>query len=192
MNRYLSAAALVTLSAFAAGCGKDSSAAPAGTSAPAAAPKPSDKPNAKPASDAKKKLPPKTAAKGDKVEGKKGGAGEKKPSAGSHKAADKTINASQRKKVDDQGDPCESLPDGVAECAGDTLFFCDDKELWALDCATLMPAAYPELFSAGTCYETPTLTDCMGAGLAEDGYVDVCTSDLSLCCDDSGDCYTFQ
>ena len=191
MTRYPCAATLLAVSIVAAGCGKDTSAAPAPSAAStAAAAKPGD--NNKPASDTKKKLPSKTAAKGDKIEGKKGGSGESKPAAGSHKASDKTVNASQRKKVDDPADPCEKLPDGVAECAGNTLLFCDDKELWSLDCSVLMPAAYPDLFSTGTCYETPTLTDCMGAGVADDGYVDVCTSDLSLCCDDSGDCYAFQ
>jgi hypothetical protein len=134
----------------------------------------------------KKKLPSRSASKG-KQSGKKGGAGTDKPNAQSHKASSSTANATQRKKQ--EGDnPCTDLPDGVAECHGDTLFVCDDKELWAIDCNGLMTAAHPDLFTGGSCYETDTVTDCFGAGVADDGVVEACTSDLSLCCDEVGNC----
>jgi hypothetical protein len=136
----------------------------------------------------KKKLPSASASKG-KVSGKKGGSGSSKPAATSHKASASTVNATQKKKQDGDN-PCAELPDGVAECLGDTLLVCDDKALWAIDCNGLMTAVHADLFTGGSCYETDTVTDCFGAGVAEDGVAEACTSDLSLCCDELGNCAT--
>ena len=135
---------------------------------------------------AKKKLPGAASAR-SKQSGKKGGTGSSRPSTQSHKANAATANATTRRKQDGDN-PCLELPDGVAECAGETLLVCDDKELWAIDCGALMTAAHPDLFSGGSCYETDTVTDCFGAGVADDGVAEACTGDLSLCCDEIGNC----
>ena len=187
-----------------AGCGKDEAspvaaataatavgaAAKPATTATAAATSGVDQPAAQKATPTKK-LPEKSAAKRDEGKGKKGGDGDKSLDDKSHKAADKTVNATDRKKAEGEN-PCADLPDGVAECSGDELHFCDDKQHWVLDCGDHMPAAYPDTFSAGTCFETEAHTDCMGAGVASDGVVDFCNSDLSECCDETGDCYLFH
>jgi hypothetical protein len=164
---------------FGAGCSKkdEAKAAPAGSTSAAAK------------ADGKKKLPAKTEAKGEKKHGKKGGSGEK-PKEASHKAGAATQKTEKKTKVEVAENPCANLADGTASCGDAThLYVCVDKELWQVDCNGLMTAAYPDLFTAGACYETDQVTDCMGVGVAEDGVAEACTSDLSLCCDEEGTCF---
>lgn len=140
----------------------------------------------------KKKLPAKTAAK-DKKQGKKGGDDKtQKPTAASHHASTSTTASDRRHKVESAAaeHPCDQVPDGAAECHGSELVFCSGKDLWAVDCNGLMTAAHPELFDSGTCYETDTVTDCLGLGVTDDGQSAACTSDLDLCCTEDGSCYT--
>jgi hypothetical protein len=137
----------------------------------------------------KKKLPPKTAAKGPTTHGKKGGDGASKPTDKSHKAPQATVSSDKKHKVESADHPCEHAPDGAAECKGDELHFCAGKELWAVDCNTLMTAVHPELFTSGSCYETDAITDCMGLGPSEDDQTVACSSDLSTCCAEDGTCY---
>jgi hypothetical protein len=178
LTHVLSALALVSLVAFAPACDKEKGANASTGSSSASANK---------SASSKKKLPKKGSGTA-KAKAKKGGSGDSKPSNSSKKAASATTGAKDKKKV--EGDnPCDDAPDGAAECHGSSIYFCADKELYELDCDGLMTAAHPDLFTAGSCYESDDVTDCLGVGVSEDDAVVACTSDLSLCCDEDGGCY---
>ena len=81
---------------------------------------------------------------------------------------------------------CSKLPDNVAECDKDKLYFCDDKELFVVDCNA--EAKFGGAASGG-CFEGEKFIDCLGCGRAADGTNVCCDLTTSVCCDDAGDCW---
>jgi hypothetical protein len=168
----LCAAALV-----APGCDKKTD-APTGSGGTASAAAKKDdkgkkKPKAKPA-DAKK-----TAHKG-------GDASSDKPPAKDAKKVDD--GAMKDKKKVDAAEPaaCDDVPDMAAACGGSNLFFCMDKDLYAVDCTA---AAKEHGFESGECFETEKQVDCLGCMKLDDGSVACCNAQDDYCCDDQGFCW---
>jgi hypothetical protein len=118
--------------------------------------------------------------------GKKGGDGNKTPSATSGSAGSATTSASGKTPVQSDGgeNPCAGVADGRAAC-GDatTLFFCAGQQLYALDCDAFGRA---NDFGGGACYQAGEVTDCFGCS------GNVCCAQTSassaLCCDDTSAC----
>ena len=85
-------------------------------------------------------------------------------------------------------DPCESLPDRLAECDGNKLYYCKDHDLQVLDCNATAKAAD---YSSGSCIEAPGdhLADCLGCDTNVDGEAMCCDFGNTICCDSSGMCF---
>lgn len=130
-----------------------------------------------------KKLPSKKSGKSSK--GSKGGE-PTQPTAESKVKA--TGSNTKAESPDDDGTFCTDLPEGVAECDGETgIRFCENGVLYLDSCAAV---ADDEGYSSGICYETETTTDCLVCGESEDGGQECCTTDFEVCCDEAGTCYS--
>lgn len=143
--------------------------------------------------DQDKKKKGKSHKEGSKAagKGKKGGDEDDKPSKSSKKASSKTLKSDDKKKPPASDKvakehPCDDAPEGAAECHGDTVYFCEDKELYFVDCHKFAQALD---LTGGTCFETEEETDCMACQVDDDGATECCDFNLTVCCDGNGNCY---
>ena len=116
----------------------------------------------------------------------KGGSGDKRPSANSVKMDEASTDRQMRKRATADVVDCKALPDNSAECDGTNLYFCDDSRLWVVDCDAEAKFAG---VASGACFEGEHFTNCLGCGAADDGTQECCDFELTVCCNDQGDCY---
>jgi hypothetical protein len=150
-------------------------------------------PAATPGSDLQKisypttKLPSKgTKASTDKAT--KGGVGDTRPTSKSAKTTEASTDRQMRKAANVDKVDCSTLPDNSAECDGLSLYYCDDKQLWQVDCNA--EAKFGGATS-GSCYEGEKFIDCLGCGPADDGSTVCCDFQNTVCCAEDGSaCYS--
>ena len=117
----------------------------------------------------------------------KGGSGATLPTATSRTADEEDTDRQTRKLANVDKVDCATLPDNAGECDGEKFYFCDDKQLWVVDCnaeAKMGGAAN------GSCYEGDKLIDCLGCGQATDGTHVCCVLSQTICCGDDGACWS--
>jgi hypothetical protein len=117
----------------------------------------------------------------------RGGSGDTLPSSTSRTADEEDTDRQSRKLANIDKVDCNKLPDNVGECNGDNFYFCDDKQLWVVDCK-----AEAKMGGAadGSCFEGEKLVDCLGCGQATDGTHVCCDFSQTVCCGDDGNCYS--
>lgn len=145
-----------------------------------------------PASDLKKISYPSTKlpSKGTKAvtqKAIKGGSGAVRPDASSAKASEASTDRQMRKAANVDKVDCSKLPDNVAECDGDNIYFCDDQSLWVTDCSAEAKFGGAQ---GGSCFEGEKFVDCLGCGPADDGSNVCCDFQMTVCCADDGSCYS--
>ena len=117
----------------------------------------------------------------------RGGTGDTLPTATSRTADEEDTDRQSRKLANIDKVDCNKLPDNVGECDGDKFYFCDDKQLWVVDCKS---EAKMGGATDGSCYEGEKLIDCLGCGTATDGTHVCCDFSQTICCSDDGSCYS--
>ena len=117
----------------------------------------------------------------------RGGSGDTLPSATSRTADEEDTDRQSRKLANVDKVDCAKLPDNVGECNGDNFYFCDDKQLWVVDCKA---EAKQGGAADGSCFEGEKLVDCLGCGTATDGTHVCCDFSQTVCCGDDGSCYS--
>jgi len=117
----------------------------------------------------------------------RGGSGDTLPSSTSRTADEEDTDRQTRKLANVDKVDCSKLPDNVGECNGDSFYFCDDKQLWVVDCKA---EAKMGGASDGSCFEGEKLIDCLGCGQATDGTHVCCDFSQTVCCGDDGNCYS--
>jgi hypothetical protein len=117
----------------------------------------------------------------------RGGSGDTLPSATSRTADEEDTDRQSRKLANIDKVDCAKLPDNVGECDGEKFYFCDDKQLWVVDCNA---EAKTGGASDGSCFEAEKLVDCLGCGQATDGTHVCCDFSQTVCCGDDGSCYS--
>lgn len=170
-----------TTTASAAPVASVAAATPSATATDTASAAPSAKPAAK-----KGKLGKKSGSKA-LGKGARGGTGASRPSSASlNKTSSRTMGLGDAVTVDP--DPCDSLPDRVAECDGKKIYYCQDHNLEMLDCNKTAQAAD---YTSGDCFESDSakIADCLGCDVDDDGSVLCCDFGGLICCDDKGNCF---
>ncbi|MBT9555951.1 MAG: hypothetical protein IV100_07980 [Myxococcales bacterium] len=120
----------------------------------------------------------------NKKKGTKGGTDGSDPSAESQF---KTTFSETAEEVDDPDGVCEDAPDLVAECSSESeVRYCEEETLFVDDCDAFADSLG---YESGACFETEVSTDCFVCDSAEVGSRICCAADLSVCCDDNGDCF---
>jgi hypothetical protein len=117
----------------------------------------------------------------------KGGSGPNQVNPESHQAYEEDTDRDMRKLANVDKVDCAALPDNVAECDGDKFYYCDDKKLWVVDCASEAKMGGGE---SGTCWEGENFVDCLAKGTATDGSKVSCDFSQTICCADDGNCYS--
>lgn len=134
------------------------------------------------------KKPPSKAGHTVTQQAKKGGSGDTRPSASSAKTSEAATDRQMRKaSTVDKVDCTGAGMDNAAECDGDKLYFCDDKQLYYVDCNEESKFAG---LAGGSCFEGEKFIDCLGCDKADDGSTACCDFQLSVCCDEAGNCYS--
>ena len=118
---------------------------------------------------------------------KKGGSGATRPSATSKRLSERGTDRELRQAATVDMVDCNSVPDNVAECDGDSMYYCDDKALWKVDCNA---EAKQGGVSTGSCFEAETFTECLGCDATQDGSTACCDFQMTVCCDKDGACYS--
>jgi hypothetical protein len=117
----------------------------------------------------------------------KGGSGATAPNPQSMRTPEPSTDRQMRKRARVDLADCKQLPDNAAECDGQNMFFCDDSRLWVVDCDA--EAKFSGV-SGGSCYEGEKFVDCLGCDTADDGTQACCDFEMTVCCNDKGDCYS--
>jgi hypothetical protein len=115
-----------------------------------------------------------------------GGQGATLPSAQSLRTPEPSTDRQMRHRAQASAD-CSKLPDNAAECDGKTMYFCDDQQLWMVDCDA--EAKFSGVTS-GSCFEGEKFVDCLGCTTADDGSQACCDFEMTVCCTPQGDCYS--
>lgn len=118
---------------------------------------------------------------------KRGGSGATRPSATSKKLSERGTDRESRQPATVDMVDCNAAPDNAAECDGDKLYYCDDKQLWQVDCNT---EAKQGGVASGGCFEAETFTECLGCDATADGSQACCDFEMTVCCDKDGSCYS--
>lgn len=118
---------------------------------------------------------------------KRGGSGPTRPSATSKRLSERGTDREMRQPATVDIVDCSAAPDNVAECDGDKLYYCDDKQLWAVDCNA---EAKQGGVASGGCFEAETFTECLGCDATADGSQACCDFQMTVCCDKDGSCYS--
>jgi hypothetical protein len=117
----------------------------------------------------------------------KGGTGSTVPGASSKRLSERGTDRQMRKlAVVDKAD-CTTAPDNSAECDANSMYYCDDQQLWVVDCDA--EAKFGGV-NSGSCYEAEAFTECLGCDKASDGSQACCDFEMTVCCDPSGACYS--
>ena len=116
----------------------------------------------------------------------RGGSGATLPTSTSRTADEEDTDRQTRKLANVDKVDCATLPDNAGECDGDKFYFCDDKQLWVVDCK-----AEAKMGGAadGSCFEGEKLIDCLGCGASTDGSHVCCDFSQTICCADDGQCW---
>ncbi len=117
----------------------------------------------------------------------KGGTGSNVPGANSKRLSERGTDRQMRKPAMVDKADCTTAPDNSAECDGNNLYYCDDQQLWVVDCDA--EAKFGGV-AGGSCYEAETFTECLGCDKASDGSQTCCDFEMTVCCDPSGACYS--
>jgi len=155
---------------------------PASTSAAASASETTPTPGKK------KKLPGKTGSK-SLGKGSRGGTGPSRPSSATIlKTSTRTMGLGDDVTPKPNPDPCDSLPDRVAECDGKRIYYCQEHDMETLDCNKMAQSAG---YTSGDCFESTSggIADCLGCDVDDDGKVLCCDFGGLICCDNDGNCY---
>lgn len=115
-----------------------------------------------------------------------GGQGATLPNAQSLRTPEPSTDRQMRHRARASAD-CRKLPDNAAECDGKTMYFCDDQQLWTVDCDA--EAKFSGVQS-GSCFEGEKFVDCLGCTTADDGTQTCCDFAMTVCCTPQGDCYS--
>lgn len=117
----------------------------------------------------------------------KGGSGATVPNAMSMRTPEPSTDRQMRKPAKADMADCTKLPDNVAECNGTSIYFCDDQQLWQVDCDAESKFSG---VSGGSCFEGEKFVDCLGCTTADDGTQACCDFEMTVCCNDAGDCWS--
>jgi hypothetical protein len=118
---------------------------------------------------------------------KRGGSGATTPSATSKRLSERGTDRQMRQPATVDMVDCTTAPDNVAECNGDSMYYCDDKALWKVDCNA---EAKQGGVAGGSCFEAETFTECLGCDTASDGSTTCCDFQMTVCCDKDGACFS--
>jgi hypothetical protein len=117
----------------------------------------------------------------------KGGSGPTVPGPTSLRTPEPSTDRQMRKHARADLADCNVLPDNAAECDGASIYFCDDKKLWVVDCDA--EAKFSGV-KGGSCFEGEKFVDCLGCDTADDGTQACCDFEMTVCCNDAGDCWS--
>lgn len=117
----------------------------------------------------------------------KGGSGATVPSVASKKVSEVSTDRQVRKHARADLADCKTLPDNAAECEGNMLYFCDDQQLWQVDCEQEAKLGGAQ---GGSCFEGEQFIDCLGKLTASDNSEVWCDFQNTVCCDKDGSCYS--
>jgi hypothetical protein len=117
----------------------------------------------------------------------KGGSGATVPNAQSLRTPEPSTDRQMRHRARADMADCNVLPDNAAECNGNSIYFCDDKKLWVVDCDS--EAKFSGV-KGGSCFEGEKFVDCLGCDTADDGTQACCDFEMTVCCNDAGDCWS--
>ena len=118
---------------------------------------------------------------------KRGGSGPVRPSASSKKLSERGTDRQMRQPATVDMVDCNAAPDNSAECDGDKMYYCDDQQLWQVDCNA---EAKQGGVANGSCFEAETFTECLGCDTTQDGSAACCDFQMTVCCDKDGACYS--
>ena len=117
----------------------------------------------------------------------RGGTGGIRPATDSKKLTEHGTDRMMRQPATADVVDCTKTPDNAAECDGDKMYYCDDQQLWMVDCNA---EAKQGGVAGGSCFEAETFTECLGCDTASDGSSVCCDFEMSVCCDKDGACYS--
>jgi hypothetical protein len=118
---------------------------------------------------------------------KRGGSGPTRPSNLSKKLSERGTDRESRTPATVDMVDCNAAVDNAAECDGDKMFYCDDQQLWQVDCNA---EAQHGGVASGGCFEAETFTECLGCDVTADGSQACCDFEMTVCCDKDGSCYS--
>ena len=82
---------------------------------------------------------------------------------------------------------CLGVPEAAARCASPAVLnLCVQQRHYEIDCARLATTGRPGVFTGGVCADAPDFSDCFGMRTGPSGTPQLCTADLGICCDGSG------
>jgi hypothetical protein len=180
--RFLSAVTLAFVVVVAAACDKKSSSDPAPASSAASAGSSASTLTAINYS----KTPPGKGTRPLMQKAIRGGSGATTPNAKSLRTVEASTDRQMRKPASVDLADCTQLPDNAAECNGKDMYFCDDSKLWVVDCDAESKFSG---VSGGSCFEGERFVDCLGCTTADDGTQACCDFEMTVCCNDAGDCW---
>jgi hypothetical protein len=118
---------------------------------------------------------------------KRGGSGPTRPSNLSKRLSERGTDRQMRVPATVDIVDCNAAVDNAAECDGDNMYYCDDQQLWKVDCNA---EAQHGGVAGGGCFEAETFTECLGCDTAADGSQACCDFEMTVCCDKDGSCYS--